>query len=241
MLHVFLGWDSREVPAYDVAKHSIKARASVPVTIHPLIRKSLTWAGAYRRTHSIKDGRSYDDLDGRPFATEFSFTRFLTPELARRVGIKDRVLFVDCDFLFLADIAELFDQDMGGAPVAVVKHDFTPVNAVKMDGQAQQAYPCKLWSSLMLFDLSQPLPALTQHAVNTEPGSWLHQFKWTDRVGELPKEWNFIPEFSQGTPKAVHYTEGVPIFPGYETKPWAKEWLEESAKIEKTGGLVRGY
>lgn len=232
MLNVFIGWDSREIPAYNVAKHSIQARCSVPVKIHPIIRKSLGWAGLYTRTHTVRDGRSYDDIDGRPFATEFSFTRFLTPGLAQRLGIKDRVLFVDCDFLFLADIAELFEQDMQGAPVAVVKHDFTPVNATKMDGQAQQAYPCKLWSSLMLFDLSKEFPGLTDHAVNSMPGSWLHQFKWADTVGELPKEWNFIPEFSTGTPKAVHYTEGVPIFDGYEKKPWAREWLEESDRIK---------
>lgn len=229
MLTVFIGWDAREVPAYHVAKHSLLRHASVPVNVIPLIRKSLAWSGIYSRAHTVNGKQSIDDIDGLPFSTEFSFTRFLTPIVGKKLGA-DRVLFCDCDFLFLADVAELANFEMKD-PVAVVKHDFTPKNDKKMDGIAQQPYPCKLWSSLMLFDLTKETPLLTQKAVNTKPGSWLHQFKWAPSVGELPKEWNFIPEFSEGTPKAVHYTEGVPMFPGYETKPYADLWLREKAII----------
>jgi hypothetical protein len=238
MINVFVGWDSREVPAFEVAKYSLQRRSSQPVRFFPLVRKSLEWSGLYRRAFTEADGQLIDTIDGKPFSTEFSFSRFLTPLIAKKHGLTGKVLFVDCDFMFLDDVARLFDSEFND-PVAVVKHDFTPRNSHKMDGRAQQPYPCKLWSSLMLFNLDHlGWDKLTVDAVNERPGSWLHQFRWASSVGELDPAWNFIPGHSKGKPKAVHYTEGVPIFNGYEKKPWAAEWLLEQQCFEASIGKL---
>jgi hypothetical protein len=62
--------------------------------------------GLYRRESEMIDGQPYDVIDGRPFSTEFSFTRFLVPALNMYEG---KALFMDSDMYVRADINELFD------------------------------------------------------------------------------------------------------------------------------------
>ena len=102
MLRIFIGWDQREPIAYDVAKYSIEKRASVPVDVQPIKLQDLVARGAY--------SRAIDPLA----STEFTYSRFFTPYLA---GFKGWALFVDCDFLFLGDVAEDFES---GLPVVRV-------------------------------------------------------------------------------------------------------------------------
>ena len=85
-LKIFVGWDSREDIAFQVCKESIEHHASVPVEIIPLKQKLLRRDGYYTRP--------VDKLA----STEFTFTRFLIPELAE---FKGWALFIDCDFFFL--------------------------------------------------------------------------------------------------------------------------------------------
>ena len=94
-IKVFIGYDSREDIAYQVAKHSIEQTCKYPeqLEIHPLKLKDL-----------IKEGNYTRDVD--PLAsTEFTFSRFLIPHLCNFNGW---ALFIDCDFLFTTDIRKLF-------------------------------------------------------------------------------------------------------------------------------------
>ena len=56
MLRIFIGWDQREPIAYDVAKHSIEKRASVPVDVQPIKLQDLVARGVantLRRDHRL--------------------------------------------------------------------------------------------------------------------------------------------------------------------------------------------
>ena len=91
MIRVFIGYDPREAVAYSVLAHSVRARASAPVSIAPLklgdLKTVLT-----RERHPLQ-------------STDFSFSRFLTPFLSDYTGWS---VFMDCDMLMLRDIAELW-------------------------------------------------------------------------------------------------------------------------------------
>lgn len=220
MLDIFMGYDSREPIAYHVAAHSFLRRSSIPLAIRPLVQSQLRHVGLYTRERKGVE------------STEFSMTRFLVPHL---MGYKGWALFVDCDVLCLTDIAELWKEveTNPGKAVYVCQHDYTPKDAVKMDGQQQTVYPRKNWSSVMLFDCSK-CTTLTPHYVNTTSGLELHRFYWVreqfEDIGALPLEWNvLVGEENQTTrpPKLIHYTNGGPWFRDYSNCPFADEWYAE--------------
>ena len=81
MLNVFIGYDSREPEAYEVLRHSILKPATMPVNIQKLDQRALHHAGLYRRTWRAEGNQKIDNIDNKPFSTEFSFSRFLVPAL----------------------------------------------------------------------------------------------------------------------------------------------------------------
>lgn len=247
MLQVFIGYDPREHDAYEVCRHSLIRRSSEPVNVTPLRQASLRASGHYWRAHTMVDGQRIDSVDGTPFSTEFSFSRFLVPDLARRHNLHDPVLFVDCDFLYLGDIAELFDtfENQTGKAVGVVKHNYIPAAKRKMDNCIQVPYNRKLWSAMMLFRPWHPACLkLDANTVNTASGAYLHQLQWVDDsdIADIPEMWHWIPGASPTTspslvnpaPKAIHYTEGGPWFADYKDVPFAKEWEDELKHYEAT-------
>lgn len=232
---VYIGWDSREEIAFEVCKHSLLRRSSIPVYPIPLNVDILRFIGLYDRTFHKKDGVKIDDRDGRPFSTDFAFTRFLSCALNLYQGW---VMFQDCDQLWLEDARKLWDLRDDRYAVMCVKHKHEPTESTKMDGQVQQRYARKNWSSVMLFNGAHPAnKRLTVAAVNTEPGGWLHGLGWLkdDEIGELPECWNYLESWSsrQIDPAIVHYTRGGPWFPDYRNVEYAEEWREELALLEK--------
>ena len=231
LLPVYIGWDSREDDAWQVARSSLLKHASCAVHIQPLMERELRFAGLYRRHWEAKDGHKHDRLDGKPFSTEFSFTRFLVPALCQWRGW---ALFADCDFLFRADVARLLECADDRYAVMVCKQRYEPKSDVKMDGQSQQRYFRKNWSSFLLFNCAHPSNLmLSVDAVNREHGSWLHGFGWLPdgQIGSLPPAWNWIEGTSEGEPLAVHYTQGGPWFRNYRHVKYADEWLAEARRI----------
>lgn len=222
-LKIYIGWDSREDIAYQVAKLSIETQASVPVEIIPLKQHKLRKEGMY--------WREIDKLA----STEFTFTRFLIPELNKFQGW---ALFIDCDFVFLDDIKKLFDHVDDRYAVMCAQHDYTPKSGVKMDGQTQTVYPRKNWSSMMLINCAHPSNrCVTKAFVNDQykTGAYLHRFSWLQdsEIGKLSHEWNWLvglyKEPVDGSPQALHYTDGGPWFPEYENCEYADEYY----KIER--------
>ena len=229
-LRIFIGYDKRENDAYLVCANSLRAHASIPLDVLPLDIDILREDGLYTRTHSLVNGHTVDDLDGRPFSTWFAFTRFLVPRL---MNYKGWAIFCDCDFLYTRDIAEILPMLDPSKAVMVVKHVHIPREFVKMEGQSQASYPRKNWSSFIAWNCGhQANLALTSERVNTMPGRSLHAFNWLsgNQIGGFPVTWNWLSGVSEPlpeTPAAIHFTLGIPRMKGHENAPYADLWRAE--------------
>ncbi|MBI3315357.1 MAG: glycosyltransferase [Candidatus Omnitrophica bacterium] len=224
-MKIFIGWDSREDIAYQVCAASLRRHSSAPLEIIPLKQDGLRQEGLYWRP---KD----------PLAsTEFTYTRFLTPYLA---GYKGWAMFVDCDFLFTADVAGLFSLADERYAVLCVKHDYRPKETSKMDGVVQTVYPRKNWSSLALWNCAHEAnQILTPQVVNSESGAFLHRFSWLtdDLIGSVPETWNWLEGWSglpkEEYPKGIHFTRGGPWFENWKKVQYADLWLAQQETLQK--------
>ncbi len=225
---IFIGWDSREDIAYQVCSRSLAAHSSLPLEIYALKQKELSERGLYRRP---KD----------PLAsTEFTYTRFLVPTLT---DFRGWAMFVDCDFLFTADIAELFSLVDERYAVMCVHHDYKPTETKKMDGAVQTVYPRKNWSSLILWNCAHPANRiLDADAVNSQTAAFLHRFMWLpdELIGELPGTWNWLEGWNarpaQGLPKGIHFTRGGPWFDQWQHVDYADLWLSTASTLSSNRG-----
>jgi hypothetical protein len=227
-LSVYIGFDPREADAFAVAKSSIRKHVPWPMPIRGLVLSDLRARGLYSRPTSRREGRLWDDLSENYMSTEFACSRFLVPFIARGW----LAVFMDSDMLVRARIDRIVELVDRNKAVTVVKHHFDPPEGVKMDGQAQLRYARKNWSSFMVWNLAHPAnKRLTLEMVNTLPGRDLHRFCWLEdhEIGEIGPEWNWLVGHSDPAidPKVVHFTDGIPSMPGYESTPYADEWRAE--------------
>lgn len=219
-MRIFIGYDPPQAVAYHVLAHSILRRASIPVSIQPVMRSQL---GGFKRPRGPLD------------STDFSITRFLVPALA---GFSGLAVFVDCDMLCQGDVADLatLASLQPDAAVLVVQHDYTPTSAgrTKLEGATQTAYPRKNWSSLMVMRADR-CRALEPGYVERASGLELHRFSWLrdHEMGHLPKEWNWlVGEYPQNAgAKMLHYTLGGPWLPSHRACDHADLWLAERAHL----------
>lgn len=154
MMRLFIGVDSRQPIAYTVAAQSIINHASVPVSITPLVLKTLPIT--------------------RRGLTDFTYSRFLVPWLCNYSG---QAIFMDADVLVRGDVAELSSKDA----VSVVFHAehsyenasvmvfdcaqcqvLTPAyveaakNPLKLDWAASVGHLPKAWNHLVNYDAPNP-------------------------------------------------------------------------------------
>lgn len=223
-LRVFVGYDATEDDAYRVCVASIKKHSLAEV--QPLRLNDLREAGLYHRQHVRENGQLLDHFTRQPFTTEFTFSRYLVPAVA---GWKGWALFCDCDFLFLADVEELFALCDERYAVMVCKQLHEPGESMKMEGLVQSSYRRKNWTSLMLWNCAHPDNARMLYLANCWQKDYLHALAWLpdELIGELPREWNWIDGVTSGEPRAVHFTAGLPRIPGYENAAYADEWRAE--------------
>ena len=219
-MKVFVGYDTREDIAYQVCKHSILKRQP-NADVRPLKQQELREAGWY--------SRPVDKLA----STEFTFTRFLVPELSNFDGW---AVFMDCDMILTTDISDLFNQANDQYAVMCVKHDYRIKEGFKMDGQKQTIYPRKNWSSVMLFNCGHPSNRKLNRSLINDPeinGAYLHRFSWLDdsEIGSLDHTWNYLAGIYDDIelPNIIHYTEGGPWFdnPEYRFCDFHQEWKNE--------------
>ena len=245
---VYIGYDPKEYAAYEVLKFTIE-RISGKNTprIVPLKRDILEHIGMYTRKFRTIHGQPYDLIDGKPFSTEFSFSRFLVPALNLYEG---KALFMDSDMYIRADINELFELcNMNYYPLWCVHHKYEPEKSIKMDGKEQHPYRRKNWSSLMMFNCGHELnKKLTPEVVNTQTGRWLHGFEWLpDKeadIGRIPEEWNWLDSHSDPELEAknVHFTTGGPWFRKWAPRgaiegKYATEWCSDATWLQVNGHL----
>ena len=213
MIPVFIGYDPREAIAYHVCANSIIRKATVPVGLNPL---ALNLMSGYKEQHN----------DG---STHFIYSRFLVPHLMNYQGW---ALFIDGDMILRDDINELWNLRDETKAVMVVKHDYKTRMPVKYLGAKNEDYPRKNWSSVILWNCGHQLNRqITPEFVQNATGAQLHRFTWIpdDQVGELPVEWNWLPdEFGENkNAKLLHYTLGTPCFNDFATSPMSDEWHRE--------------
>jgi lipopolysaccharide biosynthesis glycosyltransferase len=210
---IFVGYDPREAVAYHTSVNSIIRHASQPVAIVPV---ALNLFQDYKETHGDN-------------SNHFVYTRFLVPHLMSYNGW---AIFIDGDMILRDDIIKLWNLQEGNKDVMVVKHDYKTRMTKKYLGAKNEDYPRKNWSSVILWNCgSWPNRKLTPEFVQSQPGSYLHRFSWIDdeRIGELPIEWNWLPDEFGPNPdaKLLHYTLGTPCFHEFATTPQGDEWHRE--------------
>ena len=210
---IFIGYDPREAVAYHTCVNSIIRQASRPVAIIPL---ALNLFEDYQETHT--DGSNH-----------FIYSRFLVPHLMRNQGW---AIFIDGDMILRDDIVKLWDLRNDCRDVMVVKHDYQTRQTEKYLGAKNENYPRKNWSSVILWNCaSYPNRKLTPEFIEGASGAELHRFTWIDddRIGELPPEWNWLPDEYGPNPdaKLLHYTLGTPCFHEFATTPQSDEWHRE--------------
>jgi hypothetical protein len=223
---IFIGYDQKMPLAYAVANRSLVEKSTLAAEIEPLLLPQLSALGYYTRPTSIRSGNMFDNISEAPMSTDFAISRFLVPALSNFWGWS---LFCDSDFMFMSDIKKIFEMKDPKYAVMCVKHNYNAQEGVKMQGQAQTAYPRKNWSSFMLFNNAHPANRFLSCAnVNKYTGRDLHRFCWLpdDLIGSIDESWNWLEGHSSEeiTPDAIHYTRGTPDMVGYESVKYADQW-----------------
>ena len=214
MIPIFIGYDPREAIAFHTCANSIIRQASKPVSIIPL---ALNLFEDYTETHT----------DG---SNQFIYSRFLVPHLMHFQG---HAIFIDGDMIVRGDIVELWEMRRPDLDVQVVKHDYKTKMTEKYLGAKNENYPRKNWSSVILWNCASfPNRRLTPEFIQRSTGAELHRFTWLEdsRIGELPKEWNWLDVEYDYNPdaKLVHYTLGTPCFHEFANQgDFADEWHRE--------------
>lgn len=226
---VYIGWDSRETLAYEVAEYSIKKHSKNldNLEINPLKLDELK--DVLNRPIEWRGNQMWCPISEAPQTTEFAISRFAIPFIS-----KGWALFVDCDIIALEDINELFKQADSRYAVMVVKHQQkVGENEIKMVDQASVYYNRKNWSSVMLFNCDHPSNKnLTLYHLNTWPGRDLHAFKWLkdEEIGELDIKWNHLVDVTDrsliDSASILHYTLGGPWIKGWQEKESDTKWNE---------------
>lgn len=210
---IFIGYDSREAIAYHTCVNSIIRHATQPVSIIPL---ALNLLNDYKETHT--DGSNH-----------FIYSRFLVPHLT---NFSDWAIFIDGDMIVRDDITKLWDLRNPYNDVMVVKHEYKTKMKTKYLGSKNEDYPRKNWSSVILWNCASfPNRQLTPDYIMKSTGAHLHRFQWIDddRIGELPPEWNWLPDEYGANPdaKLLHYTLGAPCFHEFADTPQGELWHQE--------------
>jgi hypothetical protein len=213
VIHIWCGYDEREVVGFPVFCHSVLARTKSEVAFYPV---------------------RGDKVVG---STTFNAGRF---DVARKMGYRGWAIFADAvDMLCLADVDELLAMADSGVDVMVSPHDYKTKFPVKFLGQSNPDYPGKNRTSLMLINCGgavwerllylDPKPTLSQ--LHSLPSTFTSKGRLHPgfRVGHLPLAWNHLVSEYEPNPQAklAHFTIGLPIWPEYENCEYAPEWRKE--------------
>lgn len=220
-VRIYTGFDSREAIGWHVFSQSVIDSSTGLVEIVPINSRINLLA----------------KTDG---TNAFSKARFLVPWLNHFSGW---AIFVDgVDMMARNDIAEILEFRDEWKAVMVVKHQYKTKNPIKYKGTPLEApnsdYPRKNWSSVMLINCGHfACRKLTPAYVDLTSGNRLHDFSWVpeDRIGELPKEWNWlVDEYGPNEEaKLLHWTAGIPSFFQYRHAPHSEEWFETQRAAEQ--------
>ena len=228
-MRVFIGHDPREEAATEVAIKSLRAVTGDEIEPELLCMPKLVDQGLLsRRIVDQRGSQDYDLMSNASQSTRFAISRFLVPIICQG----GYALFVDSDVVFLRDPRAMILETSAQYAVSVVKHgEIKGGPPFKMVNQKQQAYPRKLWSSVMLFNCDHAANRrLSLRDVNERPGRDLHAFYWLadSEIGSLNPIWNWLVDVHL-QPKNVgiaHMTLGGPWIDGWMGGSFDFEWKQ---------------
>lgn len=225
-LHIWVGTDDwqRKAGAERVLEHSIRKRASCPVSIHLMRAGDPEWpVSEHGDPGTWKLGRPVNQAwPKQGWGTPFSAFRFAIPEM---MGFKDRAVYMDVDQLVLGDVAELLYIAMP-KPWVCCHPSMTDVSVIECSYFGGPDWP-KIEkmkpSGARVFDYCQRL-ARMGYVSATLPWDW--------NCRDSNDEW-------KDSTRLLHFTS-VPHQPWrpYETvkyRPhpklaWERKWLDELAE-----------
>ena len=224
-MKIFIGHDSREEEAAEVARKSLCRVTNDEIEPEFLCLPKLVDQGLLGRAVDFRGEHDYDLVSNAPQSTRFAISRFLTPILCQQ----GYALFVDCDVVFMRDPRSMMLEVEAKHAVSVVKHGELPQAGVKMVNQHQTPYTRKNWSSVMLFNCDHPANRrLSLRDVNERPGRDLHAFYWLadEEIGALPSYWNWLVDVHSRPAKLgiAHMTLGGPWIDGWKGGSFDAEW-----------------
>ena len=215
-LNIYIGYDKNHNGIEKESKFSIEKS----------IEKSFS-RGKYEDAYKWKPEIKFLDVDTipeytRPYANQstwFTYSRFLIPYLENYEGFS---IFLDDDFFFKKSPLPMFYYLSPEDAVACIQYPQYKHDSVKFDGEVNIDYPCKLWSSMMVFNNGhEDCKKLTPEVVNTWTGAQLHQFEWTDKISKIPEKYIFVEGYDNPEDKwdwsGIHFTRGGPWIDGMDT------------------------
>ena len=228
-MKVYIGYDEREHKAAAVCMKTLLDVTRGEIDPEFLSLGVLRSRGLLTRTVDQRTLREYDLVSNAHYSTRFNIARFLVPILCQG----GMALFVDCDMVFERDPREMLREAPSRLPLSVVKHEHEPTRSVKMMEQAQNAYPRKNWSSVMLFNCDHPANRrLSLWDVNHRTRQELHSLYWLhdDEIGSLDPAWNWLVN-EQPKPDNLgiaHFTNGGPFNDGWPGAEHDDLWLKHA-------------
>lgn len=183
---VFVGCaaNNEDLESQVVLEYSLRKHASIPVEI--------TWMQLSKDQKSpfYSDGTS--GWQTQDWATPFSGFRWAVPELAKFDG---RALYTDSDVIFLADVAELWQQYMPPGKIVLAR------------GGGSWRFCVSLWSCSEVTGHIPPIRKLHDRHAHRQ---MIHYFRAARVVQPFLGSWNYCDNedfHSMASAKAVHYTD----------------------------------
>jgi len=201
-LQIYIGYDHRQAVSYNILQFSLFRRSSKPLAISPLVLPQLPIT--------------------RQGLTPFTYSRFLVPWLN---GYQGWAIFLDTDYLCLADIAELFAMRDDRYAAMVSK------NEKKFE-----------WASMIMFNCAHPANQILtpEYVEDPQQCRYPHTMDWLaeELVGDLPREWNHLVGYDppRNDAKLVHYTQGMPVFEETQGSEYTDHWKLEHKAANQTQG-----
>jgi hypothetical protein len=193
-LRIFIGYDHRQAVSYNVLQFSI-------------LRRMLEAGGASTRWCCRPLPMTRQGL------TPFTFSRFLTPWLC---GYQGWAMFMDTDYLCLADIAELFALCDDRYAAMVSK------NVKKFE-----------WASMIMFNCGHPAnriltPEYVEDPKQARAAAWPRLAARPDLVGDLPREWNHLVGYDPPRKRR----QAGPLYPGHAGLPGNRRAANTQRRME---------
>jgi hypothetical protein len=202
-LRIFIGMDSRQPIAYNVAAYSVAMTAGKPVAVTPLILSQLP----------IK----------RRGLTDFTYGRYTVPWLCDFEGI---ALFMDPDTLVRRDIYGILPlnvYDILPLGVDLPAVSVVPHTTVTKEGQSVSVVFER--NAVMLFNCAK-CRTLTPEWIDDQANAPNKISSWAGDIGQLEPRWNHLVGYDQPNPDAAiaHFTMGIPCFPETTDDEFGDEW-----------------